>query len=75
MTEARQRYQIAQKSAEIVKKNEKNPLFLRYGRASTRDTLDAREDYLDAIIPLFLPLIDANIINHHLLRELSGYTP
>ena len=49
MTEARQRYQIARKSAELAKKRTSNTLLLlEYGRANTRDTLDAREDYLDS---------------------------
>ncbi|MBC8377713.1 MAG: TolC family protein [Planctomycetes bacterium] len=49
MTEARQRYQIEQKSTELAEKRTANTLLLlQYGRASTRDTLDAREDYLDS---------------------------
>jgi len=49
MTEARQRYQIEQKSAKLAEKRTANTvLLLQYGRANTRDTLDAREDYLDA---------------------------
>jgi len=48
MTEARQRYQIEQKSAKLAEKRTSNTLLLlQYGRASTRDALDAREDYLD----------------------------
>ena len=48
MTEARQRYQIEQKSSQLAKKRTANTLLLlQYDRASTRDTLDAREDYLD----------------------------
>jgi outer membrane protein TolC len=49
MTEARQRYQIEQKSAQLAEKRTSNTvLLLQYGRANTRGTLDAREDYLDA---------------------------
>ncbi|MEN8128302.1 MAG: TolC family protein [Planctomycetota bacterium] len=49
MIEARQRYQIEQKSVQIAEKRTSNTLLLmQYGRASTRDALDAREDYLDA---------------------------
>jgi hypothetical protein len=59
MTEARQRDQIAQKIEQ---------------RGPSRCSLDAREEnYLAATTLLFLPLVDANIINHHLLRELRGY--
>jgi len=48
MTEARQRYQIEQKSVTLAEKRTSNTLLLlQYGRASTRDALDAREDYLD----------------------------
>ncbi|MHC5178967.1 MAG: TolC family protein [Planctomycetota bacterium] len=49
MTEARQRYQIEQKSALLAQRRTSNTLLLlQYSRANTRDTLDAREDYLDA---------------------------
>ncbi len=49
MTEARQRYQIEQKSTQLAEKRTSNTLLLlQYGRANTRDTLDAQEDYLDA---------------------------
>ena len=70
MTEARQRYQIARKSAELAKKRTANTLLLlQYGRASTRDTLDAREDYLDSKIAETEALVDYAIAGMDFFRD------
>ena len=70
MTEARQRYQIEQKSAQLAEKRTSNTvLLLQYGRANTRDTLDAREDYLDAKNAETEALVDYAIATLEFFRD------
>jgi outer membrane protein TolC len=70
MTEARQRYQIEQKSAQLAEKRTANTvLLLQYGRANTRDTLDAREDYLDAKNAETEALVDYAIATLEFFRD------
>jgi len=70
MTEARQRYQIEQKSSQLAKKRTSNTLLLlQYGRASTRDALDAREDYLDAKNAATEAIVDYAIAGLEFFRD------
>ncbi len=70
MTEAHQRYQIEQKSAQLAEKRTSNTvLLLQYGRANTRDTLDAREDYLDAKNAETEALVDYAIATLEFFRD------
>ena len=70
MTEARQRYQIEQKSTQLAEKRTANTLLLlQYGRANTRDTLDAREDYLDAKNAETEALVDYAIATLEFFRD------
>ena len=70
MTEARQRYQIEQKSTRLAEKRTANTLLLlQYGRANTRDTLDAREDYLDAKNAETEALVDYAIATLEFFRD------
>ena len=70
MTEARQRYQIEQKSAQLAEKRTANTLLLlQYGRANTRDTLDAREDFLDAKNAETQALVDYAVATLEFFRD------
>ena len=70
MNEARQRYQIEQKSTQLAEKRTANTLLLlQYGRANTRDTLDAREDYLDAKNAETEALVDYAIATLEFFRD------
>jgi outer membrane protein TolC len=70
MTEAHQRYQIEQKSTRLAEKRTANTLLLlQYGRANTRDTLDAREDYLDAKNAETEALVDYAIATLEFFRD------
>ncbi|MHC5214533.1 MAG: TolC family protein [Planctomycetota bacterium] len=70
MTEAHQRYRIEQKSTRLAEKRTANTLLLlQYGRANTRDTLDAREDYLDAKNAETEALVDYAIATLEFFRD------
>ncbi|MFZ9024486.1 MAG: TolC family protein [Anaerohalosphaeraceae bacterium] len=70
MTEAHQRYQIEQKSTQLAEKRTASTLLLlQYGRANTRDTLDAREDYLDAKNAETEALVDYAIATLEFFRD------
>ncbi|MHC5087231.1 MAG: TolC family protein [Planctomycetota bacterium] len=70
MSEAHQRYQIEQKSTQLAEKRTASTLLLlQYGRANTRDTLDAREDYLDAKNAETEALIDYAIATLEFFRD------
>ncbi|MHC4231828.1 MAG: TolC family protein [Planctomycetota bacterium] len=70
MSEAHQRYQIEQKSTQLAEKRTASTLLLlQYGRANTRDTLDAREDYLDAKNAETEALVDYAIATLEFFRD------
>lgn len=70
MVEARQRYLIQKKSARLAQKRADNTLLLlQYGRASTRDALDAREDLLDAENAATEALIDYAVASLEFFRD------
>ena len=70
MTEARQRYQIEQKSSQLAEKRTSNTLLLlQYGRANTRDALDAREDYLDAKNAATEAMVDYTVATLEFFRD------
>ena len=70
MTEARQRYLIERNSVQLAQKRSDNTLLLlQYGRASTRDVLDAREDLLDAENDATKALIEYAIASMEFFRD------
>jgi outer membrane protein TolC len=70
MSEARQRYQIEEQGSRLAEKRTGNTLLLlQYNRANTRDTLDAREDYLDAKIAATEALVDYAIATLAFFRD------
>jgi len=70
LTEAARRHRVQKVSLELAKKRFKNTLLLlQYGRANTRDVLDAQEDLLDAQNQAAAALIDHTIATLEFYRD------
>ncbi len=70
LTEAAERYEVQLESLKLAQKRFKNTLLLlQYGRANTRDVLDAQEDMFDAQNIRTEALVDYNIAVLNFYRD------
>jgi outer membrane protein TolC len=70
MAEAKDRYLLQQQGRELARKRlENTTLLLHYGRANTRDVLDAQEDLYDAEDDFINALADFAVAQMNFLRD------